>query len=43
MIIKCFESILPLSKKAKANSEKKYIELTDIIISNIIEDYNEYQ
>ena len=30
---------LPLSKKA---SPEKYIELTDIIISYIVENYNEY-
>ena len=39
MIIECFEICLPLSKKT---SPEKYIELTDIIIPNIIENYNEY-
>ena len=38
-IMKCFEICLLLSKKA---SPAKYIELTYIIISNIIENYNEY-
>ena len=33
------ENCLPLSKKA---SPDKYIELTDIIISYIVENYNEY-
>ena len=39
MIMECFEICLPLSKKV---SPKKYIELSDIIIPNIIENYNEY-
>ena len=39
MIIKCFEIWLPLSKKVSPN---KYIELTNIIILNVIENYNEY-
>ena len=39
MIMECFEICLPLSNKA---SSEKYIELTDIIIPNIIENYNEY-
>ena len=38
MILECFESCLLLSKKA---SPEKYIELIEII-SNIIENYNEY-
>ena len=39
MIMECFESCIPSSKKA---SLEKYIELTDIIISHIIENYNKY-
>ena len=39
MVMKCLEICLPISKKA---SLKKYIELTDIIIPNIVENYNEY-
>ena len=39
MIKECFEISLPLSKKSNL---EKYIKLTDIIISNIIENYNEY-
>ena len=39
MIMECYEICLLLSKKA---SLEKYIEFTDIIIPNIIENYNEY-
>ena len=39
MVIECLEICLTLSKKA---SPKKYIELTDIIISDIVKDYNKY-
>ena len=39
MIMKRFEISLSLSKKANPD---KYIELIDIIIPNIIENYNEY-
>ena len=39
MIMECFEIFLPLSKKS---SSEKYIELIDIIIPNIIENYNKY-
>ena len=39
MIMETFEIFLPLSKKA---SPEKYIELIDIRIPNIIENYNEY-
>ena len=39
MIMECFEICLPLSKKV---SPEKYIKLTNIIIPNIIENYNEY-
>ena len=39
MIMECFEICLPLSNKA---NPEKYIELTDMIIPNIIENYNEY-
>ena len=39
MIMECLESSLPLFIKA---SPEKYIELTDIIILDIVENYNEY-
>ena len=39
MIMECLESSLPLSIKA---SPGKYIELTDIIIPNIVENCNKY-
>ena len=39
MVMECLETSLPLSIKA---SPKKYIELTDIIIPDIVENYNEY-
>ena len=39
MIMKCFEICLPLSKKV---DPKKYIKLTDMMIPNIIKNYNEY-
>ena len=39
MVMECLESSLPLSIKA---SPKKYVELTDIIIPNIVDNYNEY-
>ena len=39
MVMECLESSLPLSMKA---SSEKYIELTDIIISDIVDNYNEY-
>ena len=39
MIMECFEICLPLFKKV---SPEKYIKLTDIIILNVIENYNEY-
>ena len=39
MVMECLEISLPLSIKA---SSKKYIELIDITISNIVENYNEY-
>ena len=39
MIMECLESSLPLSIKA---SPEKYIELTDIIILDIVENYNKY-
>ena len=40
MIMECFEICLPLSNKA--NQKYIYIKLTNIIIQNIIENYNEY-
>ena len=39
MIMEYLESILPLFIKA---SPEKYIELTDIIIPDIVENYNKY-
>ena len=39
MIMECLESSLPLSIKA---SPEKYIELINIIISDIVKNYNEY-
>ena len=39
MVMECLEICLPLSKKA---SLEKYIELTNIIIPNVVENYNEY-
>ena len=39
MVMECVESSLPLFIKA---SEKKYIKLTDIIIPDIVDNYNEY-
>ena len=39
MIMECFKICFPLSNKA---SPEKYRELTNIIIPNIIENYNEY-
>ena len=39
MVMECLEICLPLSKKA---SPKKHIKLTDIIIHDIIDYYNEY-
>ena len=39
MVMECLEISLPLSIKA---SPKKYIELTDIIIPDIVKNYNEY-
>ena len=39
MIMKCFEICLPRSKKV---NPEKYIELTDIMIPNIMKNYNEY-
>ena len=39
MVMKCLEIILLLSIKV---SLEKYIELTDIIILDIVENYNEY-
>ena len=39
MIMECLEICLPISNKA---SLEKYIELTDIIIPDIVENYNEY-
>ena len=39
MIMKCLEICLALSKKS---SPKKYIELTNIIIPNVVENYNKY-
>ena len=38
MIMECFKICLPISKKA---SPEKYIELADVIIPNITENYNE--
>ena len=38
MVMECLE-ILPLFKKA---SPKKYISLINIIIPNVLENYNEY-
>ena len=39
MIMECLESSLPLTVKA---SPEKHIELTDIIIPDIVNNYNEY-
>ena len=39
MIMECLEICLALSKKA---GPKKYIELTNIIIPNVVENYNKY-
>ena len=39
MVMECLESSLLLSIKA---SPEKYKELTDIIIPNIVDNYNEY-
>ena len=39
MVMECLESSLPLSIKA---SPENYIELTDIIIPDIVDNYNEY-
>ena len=39
MVMLCLEICLPLSKKA---SLKKYIKITDIIIHDIVENYNKY-
>ena len=39
MIMECLESSLPLSIKA---SSEKYIELTNIIIHDIVKNYNKY-
>ena len=39
MVMECLESSLPLSIKA---SSENYIELTDIIIPYIVDNYNEY-
>ena len=39
MIMECLEICLALSKKS---SPKKYIELTNIIIPNVVENYNKY-
>ena len=39
MVMECLEISLPLSIKA---SPEKYIELTDIIIPDIVDNYNEY-
>ena len=39
MVMECLESSLPLFIKV---SPKKYIELTDIIIPDIVDNYNEY-
>ena len=39
MIMECLESSLPLSIKA---SPEKYVELTYIIILDIVDNYNEY-
>ena len=39
MVMKCLEICLPLSKNT---SPKKYIEVTNIIIHDIVENYNEY-
>ena len=39
MVMECLEISLPLSTKA---SPEKYIELIDIIIPDIVENYNEY-
>ena len=39
MVMEYLEICLPLSKKA---SPKRYIKLTDIIIHDIVENYNKY-
>ena len=39
MVMECLESSLPLSIKA---SPEKYIELIDIIIPDVVDNYNEY-
>ena len=39
MVMECLEICLPLSKKT---STDKYIELTDIIILDIVKNYNKY-
>ena len=39
MVMECLEISLPLSIK---DSPKKYIELTNIIIPDIVDNYNEY-